>query len=140
MANLVVPSLMYGYEKDELRCSAHYVTETNTGNRLKALVKPSVGILYGRNRPVTWPISSYQTNDKLHHRDLDIALVVEQLRAHRFGEALDGVLGSTKSTRVSPAKSPCNSSARTCPSRLQASAIPLPHRASVPGADSQISV
>jgi hypothetical protein len=37
--------------------SAHYVAETNMENRLKADAKPSVGILYGRNRP------SYQTND-----------------------------------------------------------------------------
>ena len=57
VANLPVPSLAHGYEKDELRCSAHYVTETNTKNRLKALVKPGIGILYGRHRP------SYRTND-----------------------------------------------------------------------------
>src|SRR5947208_1749316 len=36
---------------------AHYAAETNRKSPLKADAKPSVGILYGRNRP------SYQTND-----------------------------------------------------------------------------
>ncbi len=34
--------------------SAHYVAETNTKNRLKTDVKPSVGILSGRNAPGYW--------------------------------------------------------------------------------------